>query len=219
MTVVRRACVAALVIVAISLGVAAPAHAQERPDGPTASDFIGPDGEFDREGYLAAFVEFQSAPTVARGSTVQLNVFQCPAGSTVTAEFLGAPETQDTATAPDSEDEAAVLHVTIPEDAEDGFNRIRVTCADLLKDVVVNVAGPDAADAVTEIDVYMIAPPEGTEGTGGVPGGTVDDGGTATPGTLPVTGSNVRNLVGGGIALVLIGGALAVGVRQRLQAA
>src|SRR5687767_3608512 len=127
MTVVRRACIATVAIVAIAVGLAAPASAQERPNGPTASDFT--DGtEFDTEGYLAAFVEFQSAPSVSRGSTVQLNVFQCPAGSTVNAEFLGAPETADTATAPDSDEEAAVLHVDIPDDAEDGFNRIRVTC-------------------------------------------------------------------------------------------
>jgi hypothetical protein len=215
MTVMRKACVATMVIVALAVGLASPASAQERPNGPTASDFTN-GSEFDTEGYLAAFVEFQSAPSVARGSDVQLNVFQCPAGSTVTAVFLGAPETEVTATAPDSADEAAVLVIHIPDDAEIGFNRIRVTCGDLLKDVVINVVGAGSADAVDEIDVYMIAPPEGT---GVVPtdGGVAAAGGTAAPGTLPVTGSNVRNLVGGGFALLLMGGALAVGVRQRLR--
>jgi len=198
-----RTWVAGMVVVS-SLLAAGPASAQERPNGPTGGDFIE-GGAFDQTGYLAAFVEFQTAPDVAQGSTLQLVVHQCKAGDLAEAVLLGRPDTLVSATVPASG--VVTLDLAIPLDVKLGFNRIRVSCAAtatpyLVKDVVINVVPPGTPSAVTVLGVYMIAPP--------TPAAT-------SSGPLPHTGSEARGLIGAGLALLLVGAALAMGVRERLH--
>lgn len=206
---VRRLMVVLLIGLALGAMVASPAQAQtERPGGPTVGDFIV-DGEFDQESYLAAYVAFQTAPSIARGATVTLNVDACPAGETVTAEVLGQSGTRVSGSAPFSG--TTVLQLAVPADTEFGFNRIRVICGDLLRDVVVNVVEQGSAEAVASLDIDMVE--TGGDGAGGDGAGGV----AGTAGTLPRTGAGIRNLVGGGVAVLLLGSALVLGVRQRLQ--
>lgn len=203
----RRKLLMGCAIVALSLMAATPAGAQERPNGPTAGDFIV-DGEFDQAGYLAAFIAFQTAPDVAAGAPLDLTIHQCEPGDLASAELLGYPETLVSGTVPASA--VITLTMNIPADTELGFNRIRVSCATqsgmphLVKDVVINVVPFGTASAVLSLDIYMIAEP------------TAGGGGTGAGG-LPQTGREVRQSIGIGIALLLVGAALVGGVRQRLH--
>jgi hypothetical protein len=210
----RSAVALGVVVAALVLGGGSPARAA-RDDGPTAGDFTDENGVFDLEGYTAALLAFETSPILPIDAPITLAINGCPAGSQLTAEFVGYPSS---ITSVVSRGNPTNLVITPPAGIDVGFNIIRVTCATatslssraplssvlFVRDIVVDLRPSGTPGIQSSLTVSLT----GSTGSGGSGGND-----------LPGAGADSLTILGLGAATVLLGGAIAIGARRRLHQA
>ena len=199
MTIIRRC--ATLVVAAVSLVLAcgvSPASADFRDDGPTRPDFtVG--GVFDETGYIAALLAYESAPVLNMDGPIRISVNKCSSGRAITAVFVGYPSSSVSKI---STGTPTTFKFTPPTNIEVGFNIIRVTCGEtatrvaMVQDEFVDLRHSGSAGLRTDLTVTF---------------------GSSSRAGVPATGSDVRSLLGGSLAAILLGGAVVLGARRRFH--
>jgi|GEM_PF-5892585 len=202
MSLKKVSAIISMVTMAVAMTMGSAASAQFIDDGPTPGDFTV-DGAFDQESYTAALITFQSAPSLELGGTVSLAVSSCPSQSTVTAEYVGFP---DSGVETVSTGGTTTLAIPAPAGADQGYNVIRITCGALVRDQIVNLQPAGSGALTNSLSVNLAA----ASGGGG---------GSAPGGGLPQTGSDARTVMGIAAALLLLGGAVTFGAQRRFSSA
>jgi LPXTG-motif cell wall-anchored protein len=215
---IRRQVVAAVVIVGGSLGVATFTNAPvASAQCQVTSDNFTSNGTFDTEGYVAASAACAAGgvPSVAVGSALTVVVNGCAAGNSYSVRVQGPAGATVTANGT-SAGSVNTSVVNVPANWTPGVTNVVLTCSAGASSTstvrrTINLVAAGTSGAVTSVEV----------GTA-VAGVSVSrDTGTAAASSsaLSHTGSDTGTVVSVGIATILMGSALVVGVRRRRNSA